>query len=1063
MAVDERGDGSRAALRAAAHLRRPRSSRTSKGASRDRDFDLNVAPAAVEHEALVSCQEEQERQEIHRHEAQPDGGIEVPQQEVASKRRKHRPKVVALVPTGTSTTPSPSKPKPRPKPRSGGARPENNARPRKRRKQEVFLSQSVPIGSEAGGLGFTVQIRGPLHQQIVSEQSVLVERSVLVEQQRQLVVDVEQSKQRQEEEEEIDQEFPWHKQFLQLQQAQGGKARKNKAQMQSVEQGVEVLARLLERLMLKDNSSLSLVPFVGAGAVVPASNIKKKKPRAKVQLDPESTRVWKLLMANEGESDETTKNWEKERQDMKQKALCFIEKMHLIQGNRKFSKWKGSVVDSVIGAFLTQNVSDHLSSSAFMAMASRFPVKNQPDATCSSCSCEREHCCTAQDDVRSQCKHKEVVCVEGEEEEVFMEGRRKVRRALFTKHDKEQPPSVDDEEQLPSVDDREQPPSVDDKEQPPNVDEEETADQQPGDDLSSSSNSSCLTEVSVAATITTCASTTALSHGEENETKASNKRSRKETTVTGKERALLEHTRGSTKKSYDWESIKSKVTSRGPNAPKPEDSADWHAVRLAETKEVADVIKERGMNNILAGRMKGFLDRVYEEHGSIDLEWIRDVPPQDAKDFLLSIRGLGLKSVECIRLLALDHLAFPVDTNVGRILVRLGWVPIQPLPEELELHLLELYPVQETVQKYVWPRLCTLDRLTLYELHYQMITFGKVFCTKTRPNCNACPMRMECRHFASAYASARLALPAPPTQCEQQGDKAGAQQQEVLTLPPPVSLPPATLTNVVATPKKCEPIIEEPRSPEPEPESESCEGSSTCPDMEDLLFTQGSETLHLNLIEQPQAPPQYTVASASSKELMVLPPEFAYIPVPKLKNIFRLRTVHYVYELPDHHPLVQQLEPREKDDPCFYLLALWSQDEQPQNSQLENQQRVDDEFVKGTLLIPCRTAMRGSFPLNGTYFQVNEVFADSETGNFPLNVSRSLLWNLHRKFVYFGTSVPAIFRGLTADEVQACFWKGYVCVRGFDRKSRSPRPLAARLHIAPSNRKGQPIFNDGDD
>ena len=23
--------------------------------------------------------------------------------------------------------------------------------------------------------------------------------------------------------------------------------------------------------------------------------------------------------------------------------------------------------------------------------------------------------------------------------------------------------------------------------------------------------------------------------------------------------------------------------------------------------------------------------------------------------------------------------------------------------------------------------------------------------------------------------------------------------------------------------------------------------------------------------------------------------------------------------------------------------------------------------------VPCRTAMRGSFPLNGTYFQVNEV------------------------------------------------------------------------------------------
>lgn len=65
-----------------------------------------------------------------------------------------------------------------------------------------------------------------------------------------------------------------------------------------------------------------------------------------------------------------------------------------------------------------------------------------------------------------------------------------------------------------------------------------------------------------------------------------------------------------------------------------------------------------------------------------------------------------------------------------------------------------------------------------YELHYQLITFGKVtnhrakpeetfydrrvtyhasdyvqvFCTKRQPNCNACPMRGECRHFASAFA-----------------------------------------------------------------------------------------------------------------------------------------------------------------------------------------------------------------------------------------------------------------------------------------------------------------------
>lgn len=36
-----------------------------------------------------------------------------------------------------------------------------------------------------------------------------------------------------------------------------------------------------------------------------------------------------------------------------------------------------------------------------------------------------------------------------------------------------------------------------------------------------------------------------------------------------------------------------------------------------------------------------------------------------------------------------------------------------------------------------------------YELHYQMITFGKVFCTKRNPNCGACPMQDVCQHHRS--------------------------------------------------------------------------------------------------------------------------------------------------------------------------------------------------------------------------------------------------------------------------------------------------------------------------
>ncbi|KAL5058738.1 hypothetical protein RYX36_030342 [Vicia faba] len=148
---------------------------------------------------------------------------------------------------------------------------------------------------------------------------------------------------------------------------------------------------------------------------------------------------------------------------------------------------------------------------------------------------------------------------------------------------------------------------------------------------------------------------------------------------------------------------------------------------FGDHKDVVRSETNEGMNNRLAERIQKFLKRLVDDHRSIDLEWLRDVPLDQAKEYLLSVRGLGLKSVECVRLLTMHHLAFPVDTNVGRKAVRLGW----------------------------------LDQKTLYELHYQMIKFGKVFCTKSKPNCNACPMRAKCRHFASAFASARLALPGP--------------------------------------------------------------------------------------------------------------------------------------------------------------------------------------------------------------------------------------------------------------------------------------------------------------
>ncbi|CAN4117212.1 unnamed protein product [Withania somnifera] len=1031
----------------------------------------------------------------------------------------------------------------------------------------------------------------------------------------------------------------------------------------------------------------NIVPFAG-------SFVKKRRPRPKVDLDDETTRVWKLLLQDinsegiDGTDEDKAKWWESERGVFHGRVDSFVARMRLVQGDRRFSPWKGSVVDSVVGVFLTQNVSDHLSSSAFMTLAARFPLKSDisvekndertgiiieepevstldPDDTIgwdddqltqpalgqeffrisnaewddektdvhSSESSENSTNCTSSTENsilqqpgssrESSCAHHESTTYglatanaapsflgnqlepdellssqnsvlssqesanftvgqtsEGTESSNFsgsasflkllqMAGTSKSHGvqdqkseniilekdingqlkhvaccSYFQKDEENHRGSIGNDcpcsylvsgtmsnsggQQIKCEDDMEEAARFSDLFRELGAPEQRTLLAEPAlygemsetyisrdnhqnkvytatiDDPVVNFEQQVQTEESnynmqqVAEAPNTSeaivdvreeVSVVVDSRKSEQTAFRSNSNNGKKLDRANHNTKATKECPGKAKQNVDWDSLRLQAQNNGKERERTAntmDSLDWDAVRCADVNEIAHTIRERGMNNMLAERIKDFLNRIFREHGSVDLEWLRDVPPDKAKEYLLSIRGLGLKSVECVRLLTLHNLAFPVDTNVGRIAVRLGWVPLQPLPESLQLHLLELYPVLESIQKYLWPRLCKLDQRTLYELHYHMITFGKVFCTKSKPNCNACPLRGECRHFASAFASARLALPAREEKCivSATENKADGQNPFQNFNQQPLPLPQANQTPlehpklisaapIIEAPASAEPIIEEPATPEPEKEAPEI-------DIEDVYLEDPNEipTIELNMAQFTQNVKNFVQNNMElqqvemSKALVALTPEAASIPTPKLKHISRLRTEHQVYELPDSHPLLEGFDKREPDDPSSYLLAIWTPGEtsdsvQPPGRQCNSQETgrlCDDETcfacnsireahaqtVRGTILIPCRTAMKGSFPLNGTYFQVNEVFADHDSSLKPIDVPRNWLWNLPRRTVYFGTSIPTIFKGLNTESIQHCFWRGFVCVRGFDKKTRAPRPLMARLHFPAS-------------
>jgi hypothetical protein len=74
------------------------------------------------------------------------------------------------------------------------------------------------------------------------------------------------------------------------------------------------------------------------------------------------------------------------------------------------------------------------------------------------------------------------------------------------------------------------------------------------------------------------------------------------------------------KKTYDWDSLRKEVLSNGGSKQRSHnarDTVDWEAVRQAEVRELSQTIRERGMNNMLAERIKvGLVEGSYPRSSS---------------------------------------------------------------------------------------------------------------------------------------------------------------------------------------------------------------------------------------------------------------------------------------------------------------------------------------------------------------------------------------------------------------------------------------------------------------
>jgi endonuclease-3 len=155
---------------------------------------------------------------------------------------------------------------------------------------------------------------------------------------------------------------------------------------------------------------------------------------------------------------------------------------------------------------------------------------------------------------------------------------------------------------------------------------------------------------------------------------------------------------------------------------------DWSRVELAPLPELVEAIRPGGLAVQKAPRIQAALRRIREERGDHSLEFLGDLSPLDARDWLTGISGIGKKTASVLLMFCFNMPLMAVDRHVERVAHRIGLIPPRATAEEAH----DLF-------------LAMLSADQVFEAHVNLIRHGRLTCHARRPACDLCPVRARCR------------------------------------------------------------------------------------------------------------------------------------------------------------------------------------------------------------------------------------------------------------------------------------------------------------------------------
>jgi len=161
----------------------------------------------------------------------------------------------------------------------------------------------------------------------------------------------------------------------------------------------------------------------------------------------------------------------------------------------------------------------------------------------------------------------------------------------------------------------------------------------------------------------------------------------------------------------------------------------WEVVRDADQQAVIEAIRPAGLANQKGPRIQNVLREITAQRGELTLDFLADLSAEEARDWLMSFKGVGPKTSAIVLQFSLNKPAFPVDTHIYRVTGRLGLRPSKMSVEQAHQFLEELFPPE-----------------TYYPAHINLIRLGREICVARRPRCLSCPLSDLCDYYTVHFS-----------------------------------------------------------------------------------------------------------------------------------------------------------------------------------------------------------------------------------------------------------------------------------------------------------------------